>query len=163
MGAHLVGQCRTARYHHFEAVEEPRLIRRQPSHSLDQRRNRRQNVGPVALEQIEEGLEFEAREHHHLGAVAQGHVHADGHGEDVEEWQDGDDLAGRIEKATAPGIDLAHVGGDVGVAQHGPLGEPSRAARILLYRNISEGIDLDRLRHAAFGDKLMEPGRDSRR
>ncbi len=118
--------------------------------------DRRDEVGlgdPVALDELEEAREVEARHGHDGRAGAQGLVHDHGHAVDVEERQGPDDrvaLADVLDLA-----DLAEVRDDVAVGEHHALRQARRAARVG-QRDEVVGVGLVRHRRVAAGQQVVE-------
>jgi hypothetical protein len=157
-GAHVIAERGAAGNHDLQAGELFGMNRVGTPECGEQGGDRRQDIGPGAGKQIQQRLHLEARQHDYRGAIAQGHVHANGHGKDVEERQHRHDLGGRVEQIGAPSVDLAHIGRNIGVGEQGALGQAGGAAGILLDGNIALGIDDDRIGGFAAGEQLVERG-----
>ena len=59
----------------------------------------------------------------------------------MEKGQHGHDLGRRVEQPVTPLVDLAHIGGDIGMGEQGALGDAGGATGILLHRNVIGGDD----------------------
>jgi hypothetical protein len=133
-----------------------------PGQGVQQGGHGGQDIGLGSRKDAEQRLQFEARQHDDGRAIAERHVHADGHGEDVEEGQDRDHLGGRVEEAASPLVDLAHIGRDIGMGEQGTLGNAGGTAGILLDGNVLGGIHGDRGGGVLAGQEGLEGGEGTR-
>ena len=110
----------------------------------------------LLVDDLEHGIQLEARQQDHLGAELDAEIHHHGHGEDVEKRQHADhDLAACL------GIGhhhrrLRHVRREVGVGQHRALRDSGGAAGVLKHRDIVVDLDLDRRGPAGVVGQLAE-------
>jgi hypothetical protein len=142
----LGGDGGAARDDQLEAGQVVGVDRRMAGEPRHHRRRADEGRGAMPVDELDEGVEGEARQRHDRRTRRQRVGQRDNAAHDVREGRDRDDGVARTELQGC--AHLPHGGHEVGVREHDPLGQAGRAARVRQQRHGVREVKRDRRRRS---------------